>query len=238
MFLKDLKQGDLLLSSGGEYRPFLFSSHSSTSKTTRFVQIHSTGSSLGDNAPIEATPNHLVFLHGKDAPIQAGRVKAGDLLVGTHGPRTVTKVLSVTHKGFNNAFTSDATLFVDGVLASSVMAINDGGDIHVNFGMFKVHGHTLISRFGAPLIHALCSRVNSFYCDAQVEDGSGGTLNQLVASVSAAQTLSQTSQALVFSFYSAFGAILLISYYLSLILVPGAIVVGVVNSFQYKVKKE
>ena len=234
MLLKDLKEGDFVLARNGRYRPFLFSAHSNTSKPTHFVQLH-TGSS--ENAPLEATPDHLVLLYGNKVPIAASEVKVGDLLVGVNGPMAVTKISSVTRKGFYNALTSDATLFVDGVLSSSTSALQGkGDDQHVGFGLFKVHVHSLASRIAAPLIHFGCSKVNSFFCTTQVDDGSGGSSNVLIGSARAVLALSLPMQALIFTFFMATAATAMVCYYVALFLVPSTILFGIVAYFQFKLK--
>ena len=90
------------------------------------------------------------------------------------------KITSVVHKGFYNALTSDATLFVDGALASSMAAVGKGHE-HFNFGLFQVNSNTLASNVWAPLAQLGCNTVGSFYCTTQIEDGSGGSLNALMA---------------------------------------------------------
>ena len=85
IFLKDLEVGDSVLASNGKYQPFVFSIHSNPSKPTSFVQIYTDSN---EDAPFEATASHLVFLSGKDEPIQVGQVKVGDELVGVDGSKT------------------------------------------------------------------------------------------------------------------------------------------------------
>jgi len=236
MLLKDLKEGNFVLASNGRYRPFLFSAHSNKSRPTHFVQLH-TGSSK--NAPLEATPDHLVFLYGNKVPIAASKVRVGDLMVGVNGPMAVTKISSVTRKGFYNALTSDATLFVDGVLASSTSTLQEkGDDQHIGFGFFKVHVHTLASWVAAPLIRFGCSKVNSFFCTAQVDDGSGGSLNVLVGSARAVLKFPLPMQALIFTFFVATAATVTVCYCLASFLGTSTVLFGIVTYLQFKLQKK
>ena len=115
-----------------------------------------------------------MFLYGNKVPIAASKVRVGDLMVGVNDPMPVTKISSITCKGFYNALTSDATLFVDGVLASSTSTLQVKGDEqHARFGLFKTHVHALVSCVGAPSVHFGCSKVKSFLFTAHVDDGYG-----------------------------------------------------------------
>jgi len=165
MLLKDLKPTDMILAAGGTYRPFLFWIHSHPSQETSFVQIFT---SPLEDAPLEVTKNHLVFLHGKGVPIQAGDVKVGDLMVGVNAPRTVTKIATVTRKGYVNLLTSDATLVVNGVLASSAAVQTDAEAQYLH----------AVLKMAAPLFQVGC-KINPFFCDTQV-DVRGASMNIVV----------------------------------------------------------
>jgi len=233
MLLKDVKFGDSILASAGKFQPFLFSPHSNPSKPTHFLQIYT-----DDAVPLEVTPGHMVFLYGKNLPIQARNIKAGDILVGIDNvPKAVVKVSSVTRTGFYNALTKDATLYVDGLLASSNSALNEEGDELIQFGPFLVHVHTLVRRLGAPLNNALCNNVNSFFCETQVDDGSGGTFNILIGAANTILTLPWMLHGLIFPMYAALAAAGLLGYYV--VLASGMIaVLGGIQYLAFKLKKK
>ena len=231
MFLKDLKYGDFILSSNGKYQPYLLSPHSNPSKPTRFIQIYTDDAK--NTVPLEVTPGHMVFLHDKNVPVQAGKIKVGDVLVGVTGPKTVTKLnSSITRNGFYNALTGDGTLIVDGILASSNTALNEEGEEYVNFGPFKVHVHTLVSSIGAPLVQLGCSKVSSFFCKTQVDDGSGGTLNVLISSGRFILSLPAVLQSIIFPALAALAAIVIVLFYLAI----GLATQKLAQQFEKKVK--
>ena len=108
MLLKDLKFGDSVLAANQVFQPFVLDMHSHSSKPTEFLQLHT---EVSDNdpktAPIELTPDHMIFVDGKDLPVLAGDVKLGDSLVGTSGPTKVTKITTVMHDGLFDPLTAD-----------------------------------------------------------------------------------------------------------------------------------
>jgi len=101
-------------------------------------------------------------------PIQAGDVKVGDLMVGVNAPRTVTKIATVTRKGYVNLLTSDATLVVNGVLASSAAVQTDAEAQYLH----------AVLKMAAPLFQVGC-KINPFFCDTQV-DVRGASMNIVV----------------------------------------------------------
>ena len=216
MLLKDLQFGDHVQAANGKYQPYVLSPHSSASKPTSFVQIHTDSS----ENPLEVTPGHMVFLHSKDLPVQANKVKVGDLMIGVDGLKTVSKIDMVKRDGFYNVLTSDATLFVDGLLASSMTELNKEGKKHISFGPFQVHAHTFVSWL-TPLLHIGCNKIDSFYCETQVNDGSGGALNLVISSGRFILGLPQVLQAIIFPSLATMAAACILAYYLTLLLFVG-----------------
>lgn len=53
----------------------------------------------------------------------------------------------------------------------------------MNFGLFKFHSHTFMSRVGGPLFRMICTKVDSKHCETQVDDGAGGAMNIVMKSV-------------------------------------------------------
>lgn len=71
------------------------------------------------NQPLEVTPVHLVYLHGRSDPVAAGTIKVGDSLVDLHGaPQQVTKIRVATRRGFYGPLTEDGTIVVNNMVAS------------------------------------------------------------------------------------------------------------------------
>ena len=143
-------------------------------------------------------------------------------MIGSNGPKAVAKVDIVKRNGFYNALTSDATLFVDGLLASSMTELNKEGKKHISFGPFQVHAHTFVSWL-TPLLHIGCNKIDSFYCETRVNDGSGGTLNLVISSGRFILGLPQVLQAVIFPSIATMAAACIIAYYLTLLLLFGIV---------------
>jgi len=199
MLLKDLKQDDMILAANGTYRHFLFWMHTHISQITDFVQIYT---SLLEDEPLELTKNHLVFLHGKSVPIQAGNVKVGDMMVGLKGPKPVSKIATVTRKGFYNPLTSDATLMVNGLLTSSAAVHNDSEAQYL---------HT-ISKTVAALMQAGC-KINPFFCDTQV-DVEGDSKNVILHWIILVRTLPLVLQLPIFLSFFIVAVVWIVCYHL------------------------
>jgi hypothetical protein len=227
MLLKDLKFGDSILAANKMFQPFVLSQHSHPSKPTEFVQINTEESdAIKSSQPIELTSAHMIFVDGKDEPILAGDVELGDSLIGMNGPTKVTKIDVVMRNGFYAPLIFDATLYVDGILASSMVDANKFRDF-LNFGFFKIHIHTFMSRAFAPLFHKLCSKVDSKLCETRVSDGEGGTFNILIQAGIVILNLHPLIQGMFLFLLPAAGAISLIAYYALMGLAPVTFVLGV-----------
>ena len=152
-------------------------------------------------------------------------------------PKAVTKVSSIERVGFYNALTYDATLYVDGLLASSNSALNKEGDELIQFGPIQVHVHSIVKWVGAPLNNAMCLNVNSFFCETQVDDGSGGTLNILIGAANMILTLPLMRQALIFPMYAVLAAASMLGYYVVLCSSLVAVMLGI-QRITFKLKKK
>ena len=144
-------------------------------------------------------------------------------MVGVKGPKTVTKIASVDRDGFYNALTYDATLFVDGVLASSADAGKEKE--HINFGPFQVNMHTS-AQISAPVMHAVCTKLTSFFCKSQVDDGMGGIMNLWISNGNFIFTLPRVLQAIIYPSLISMGVMALLSYYAIILGVTSLVVLG------------
>jgi hypothetical protein len=232
MLLKDLSFGDQVLAANGAFRPVVYMAHYSHVKPTSFVQIHTDSDT--DDAPLEATPDHLIFVIGKDYPVPAGQVEVGDRLVGTENePRTVTKTESVERDGYYGVLTSDATHFIDGILASSTTE----KDADFQFGPFKMHIHTFQGRIYAPLTHALCKHASSYLCTTEVEDGEGGQYNVLIKLGTLLLELPPSIQGVINLFFFGLFVITIASTCIAFALVPATLVLGAIVLMKKKKEK-
>ena len=84
---------------------------------------------------------------------------------------------------------------------------------YLNFGLFKIHVHTFMSRIIAPLFHSFCNNVDSKHCETHVDDGEGGAMNILMESGSVLLKKSPLVQGLGLALLPAAGAVSLFGYY-------------------------
>lgn len=144
--MKDIAIGDKVLTSSGEYKTIYTIDHYHHNETTHYVQIEtSTIAAANDDensnnnnhktmidgneeenddegffSPfVELTPNHLLFIENVSYPIQAKNVVIGDYLRTIHGPKEVIHTKRITRDGYYNPLTTDGTIVINGVLAST-----------------------------------------------------------------------------------------------------------------------
>mmetsp|Transcript_44950 Transcript_44950/g.94311 ORF Transcript_44950/g.94311 Transcript_44950/m.94311 type:complete len:539 (+) Transcript_44950:124-1740(+) len=232
MPMKDLMEGrDHILSKDGAFQPFVMWIHKSD-KSVDFLQFH-TGQD-GAKKPLEVSPSHFLFAEGHDMPVLARDVKVGDSLVGGDGKALkVTKIDTVRREGFVTPLTKDATLVVDGILASStsdvaeyVLDADKSDPNNINFGLFKVHIHTLMSKFIGPLTNLVCTKIDSFVCEAPRQDGYGDSMARLMEAGVVVLNMPPLCLALLAVIIPIFGAVSLAAYYLLMVLVPSMVVMG------------
>ena len=149
-------------------------------------------------------------------------------------PRQITKVSSITREGLYSPLTGDATLFVDGVLASSTSVYQ--GNERVSFGPFQVNIHTLASWIGAPVMQKVCTKMSRFSCDTQVDDGFGGSLNVWMGISKSIFLLPRAVQAVIFPSIIVLHVVGLLSYYATLIGLVTLVGLGSII-LKFKVKK-
>jgi hypothetical protein len=166
--MKDLKVGDKILSGSGDYQPVWAFGHFDTEKSTEFLQIHTNK----QQAPLEITGAHMVFLNGKSNPVRADSVKVGDALQDGSAGLSVKKISTVTRKGLYAPLTPDGTLMVDGIKASSYITLQDEAVEHVELqhGVKAMSQHFGIHLVLSPL-RMLCRGVSPGVCQMYDADG-------------------------------------------------------------------
>ena len=91
----DVKIGDKVLVSRGNYEEVYTFGHRNVVESAEFLQIHSNDT----NAPVEISPDHLILKDSKHW-VPAGTVQVGDVLTkGDGSPVVITLVRYVTRKG-------------------------------------------------------------------------------------------------------------------------------------------
>mmetsp|Transcript_13348 Transcript_13348/g.19221 ORF Transcript_13348/g.19221 Transcript_13348/m.19221 type:complete len:609 (+) Transcript_13348:145-1971(+) len=97
---------------------------------------------------LELSWNHLVFLEGETAPIPAELVRVGDILRGGKGP--VTKIRRVTRRGVYAPLTNSGIILVNGIRASTYIAYQASGYLHIGNMKTPFSFHWLSHAFEAP----------------------------------------------------------------------------------------
>jgi len=160
--MKDLQVGDRVLTLSGKYAPVYAFGHYNHEKRAEFVQLTTRISTL------ELTPDHLVFLNGKKHPVRADSVHKGDMLRGQSVGLKVLDVNWVERAGVYTPLTSDGTILVDGIAASSYISLQAHANEYVEVdGFFAVLGLSqhLHIHMGLSPLRLLCMGVSSSFCD-------------------------------------------------------------------------
>ena len=153
--MKDLQVGDKVLTSSGDYQPVYSMFHSSKTKATPYLQIHTSHSQNSTGVgPLELTANHMLHVVGYDNPIPAWQVKVGDFVYvmeddEIHDSRhtsskslslaaqphlrhaRVMEIQNVIRNGLYNPLTPDGTIVVDGISASAYASFLGTEYIHL-----------------------------------------------------------------------------------------------------------
>jgi hypothetical protein len=164
--MQDLQVGDKVLSANNRFQTVYTFTHMHRTKTSGFLQIYTEES----ETPLELSPKHMLFLEGKVNPLPALLVKVGDAVAGANGPRVVTDIRSVVREGFYAPHTTDGTIMVDGILASTHTSFQ-GTEYLEAFGV-KTLSHQTFHDFLAAPFRKFCMLVSIDLCNKYTdEDG-------------------------------------------------------------------
>jgi len=134
--MKDLVVGDSVLTASGTYKHVYAISHYHRTKMTEFIQIHTLPVNDDDNHqnnhPLEISPAHLLFLVNETYPVPAHDIRIGTILQSTNGPRLVTRLQMVQREGLYNPITTDGTIVVDDILASTYTTYTGTSHLHLS----------------------------------------------------------------------------------------------------------
>merc|ERR1712048_346806 len=121
--MPNLQLGDRALTRNGDYKTIYAIDHHHTTRSTKFIQIWL--SSWQNEAPLEVTEKHMVYLYGNREPVPASSIVIGDKLQTIQGPGVVTNINRVTRNGIYNPLTVDGTIVVSGgIIASSYSSLS------------------------------------------------------------------------------------------------------------------
>lgn len=167
--MKDLAVGDYALTNDGTYQMVYAWGHFNPSKDTTFLQIYTASSSK----PLEITGEHLIYLEGKNNPVRADSVKAGDVLKSAGTARSeIKKVRQITRTGAYTPLTTTGKIVVDKIHASSYISLQNKAS---EFVQLKGVDTLLPQQDGIHLVlspfRMLCMGVSSSLCQAADDEG-------------------------------------------------------------------
>jgi hypothetical protein len=132
--MKDLQIGDKVLTGRFGYSAVYAFGHYAPNLKGEFLTIHTTTGNKNAPLPLEVTDEHLLYLDNKSNPVRASSIRVGDILQ-PHGAR-VTKIdQKVTKTGLYAPLTAEAQVVVNGIQASSYVALQPPGDDE--YGVFQ-----------------------------------------------------------------------------------------------------
>lgn len=162
--MKDLTIGDLVMTDQ-QYQPVFGFAHLEPSRMAEFLSIEM----ASNGKPLEITSEHLVFMQEGNA-VRADSVKVGDMLRGTEGAVTVTKIEKVFKQGLYAPMTPSGSVVVEGIVASNYVSLQHGQDQIVAKGGAIMSQHRGIHMAMSPL-RMLCMGVSNSFCNTDNEQG-------------------------------------------------------------------
>ena len=120
VWMKDLRIGDYVEVSGNNFEAIYSFAHYDPTGSSSYLQISTTSA----KKPLEMTPNHLLFVHGRGF-VPASSVQVGDVLRSGEDTLKVS-VTSITTKSAVGVFaplTPSGTIVVNDVLASTYVSL-------------------------------------------------------------------------------------------------------------------
>ena len=156
--MHDLQVGDCILTASGDYKRVYAFGHKTPNTTTDFLRIFTDGYLN----PLEVSPKHLLYVNNTKgfSVVPAKDIAEGDLLRSTEGRSTrVIDIRHVKREGMYAPFTTDGTLAVDGIVASSYVML--GPMKSHPFISKRVHG---VSHLAVSPIRFMCTRISTRIC--------------------------------------------------------------------------
>lgn len=170
--MAEAKVGDLVLTSEGTFEPIYSFGHHDPSGVAKFLRIATKRNEL------EVTEDHLVYLEGKTHPVRAASIKVGDVLQSAMPDDSsmqetlVQRIGMVEKKGAYTPLTPSGKVVVNGVVASSYIALEKTDDEHFHMigGLFKLSHQDFVHLNLAPF-RVFCMGVSSNVCESYNQEG-------------------------------------------------------------------
>jgi hypothetical protein len=179
ILMRDLQIGDLVQVASSDkasadiiFEPVYSFAHSSPSVETSFLRIITV---IGNS--LELTADHLLFVQSRGY-VAASTVKVGDVLVsispsGAPEHDAVVGITTVSRRGAYAPLTPSGTIFVNNVLASNYVALNDAttGKYSIGAQLGSMSMYHWVEHFALLPLRLVCHNLAS--CQAQAYDENG-----------------------------------------------------------------
>ena len=158
--MKDLRVGDFVLTGSNKYEVVYAFGHRDPFKETSFLQL-----GIMDGRVLELTANHMVFTIDKRYPVRAGSIQVGDVLKGDKN-QEVVKIDKVTRQGVYAPLTASGTVLVDGIVASSYIALQKEAGEYIAFknGIKSPFSQQFLAHLGLSPYRIYCTGFISGFC--------------------------------------------------------------------------
>lgn len=159
--MKDVRVGDHVRTASGNFRQVYAFGHHSPDVPAKFLKM-----STSEGQSLEVTGKHLVFVGGSDNLIPAEDIQIGDKLQTKAGPTLVVKIQEIEGVGMYAPFTTDGTLLVNDIAASSYVSVEDS-ESHPWLQFQTAYlSHTALAPF-----RVFCVATSSPHCQSYNEHG-------------------------------------------------------------------
>jgi hypothetical protein len=166
--MKDAEVGDMVMTTSEDtFEPLFAFGHRSEDQDATFLKITTDMNSL------EVTEEHLIYLAGKTHPVRADSIKVGDELQAGNGSNTIVKEIgSVIKVGLYAPLVPSGRLWVDGVLASSYVALQDEDNEYFSTfnGLIKI-SHDAVVHFYLSPFRVVCMGMTDKPCHVMDANG-------------------------------------------------------------------
>jgi trypsin len=166
--MKDAKVGDMVkTTSDNTFEPLYAFGHHDEGREGIFLKIATESNTL------EVTGAHLVYLAGKPHPVRADSIKVGDELQAANGSNAVVKDIgSVVKAGLYAPLVPSGRLWVDGVLASSYIALQEEDAEYFSMlnGLIKIPHDAFVHLYLSPF-RVVCMGMTDRPCHVMNAEG-------------------------------------------------------------------
>mmetsp|Transcript_8304 Transcript_8304/g.12787 ORF Transcript_8304/g.12787 Transcript_8304/m.12787 type:complete len:572 (-) Transcript_8304:141-1856(-) len=159
--MKDLSIGDMVNVGENTYEPVYSFGHYSPLMESEVLQIKT-----NSRTALRLSPNHLIMTASRGA-LPASQLRIGDMLL-TGAKFEVEQVMSINTvraTGMFAPFTPSGKIVVDGILASTYVAL-EGTRIYEDFAGFKI-SHQWMAHAGVLPHRIMCYYMRDKFCEAE-----------------------------------------------------------------------